>query len=286
MISSIRPVIAAVLWLAGCASAFAAVLPVPALEARVTDRTQTLTATELRALEDKLASFERAKGVQLAVLMVASTGDETIDQYGIRVVEQWQLGRAEVDDGVLFLVARDDRRMRIEVGYGLEGVLTDALSRRILDDRVKPYFRNGDYYTGIASGVDAMIAAINLEPLPPPPARRAAVRPDAAPRWVPLIVGGVMVSVVLRMLVGRVVGAAGASGLAAVVTGLSMGLGAALMVGLAVLVLALMFGSGRGLGGRRGGFGSGGFGGGGSFGGGGFSGGGGSFGGGGSSGSW
>lgn len=285
MIKRIAWVGLALLWWLGCSSAFAAVVPVPTLTARVIDQTQSLSATELRALEDKLASFERAKGVQLAVLVVASTGDDSIEQYGIRVVEQWKLGRAEVDDGVLLLVARNDRRLRIEVGYGLEGVLTDALCRRIIDDRIKPYFGNGDYYTGIASGVDAMIAAINLEPLPPPPARRAAVRPDAASGLVPMIVGGVLVSVVLRMLMGRVLGAAGGSGLAALVAGLSLGLGAALMVGLAVLVLALMFGAGRGLGGGRGGF-AGGVGGGGFGGGGGFSGGGGSFGGGGSSGSW
>src|SRR5471030_3278309 len=126
-------------------SVVATPLAVPALTARVTDQTGTLDAGQVQALESKLAAFETSKGSQIAVLIVPTTGDETIEQYSIRVTDQWKLGRKGVDDGVLLLVAKDDRKMRIEVGRGLEGVIPDAIANRIIDEDMSPKFHDGDF---------------------------------------------------------------------------------------------------------------------------------------------
>src|SRR6202011_6049700 len=120
--------------------------PIPKLTARVTDLTGTLTAEQQTALEQKLAAFESAKGSQLAVLLVPTTEPEEIEQYSIRVVEQWKLGRKKVDDGALLIIAKNDHHVRIEVGYGLEGVLTDAASNRIIEDTMLPLLRQGQYF--------------------------------------------------------------------------------------------------------------------------------------------
>ena len=135
--------------------------------------TGTLTAEQQSALEQKLAAFEAAKGAQLSVLIVPTTKPEEIEQYSIRVVDQWKLGRGvvngkRVDDGVLLIVAKDDHRIRIEVGYGLEGVLTDAMSNRIIAETITPAFREGNFYGGIDGGLDQMMKLIEGEPLPPP----------------------------------------------------------------------------------------------------------------------
>lgn len=151
---------------------------VPPLERRVTDLTGTLTAQEQAALEQKLAAFEERKGSQIAVLIVSTTGPEDIEQYGIRVAERWKLGRVGVDDGALLLVARDDRALRIEVGYGLEGVLPDVIANRIIEDIVVPRFRIGDFDAGVNEGIDAMITVVDGEPLPAPAARHG--RPEAS----------------------------------------------------------------------------------------------------------
>ncbi len=114
------------------------------------------------------------KGSQIAVLMLPTTQPETIDQFGIRVVEAWKLGRKGVDDGVLLLVAKDDRKLRIEVGYGLEGALNDATAKRIVAEIIAPYFKRGEFYAGIDAGVSAIIKVIDGEPLPPPAQRTSA----------------------------------------------------------------------------------------------------------------
>lgn len=280
----LRIALLALAW-AFAAPALAQTVPVPPLAARVTDLSGTLSAAERAALEQKLAAFEQHKGSQIAVLLVPTTGDETIEQYGIRVVEAWKLGRDGVDDGALLLVAKDDKRMRIEVGYGLEGVLPDAIAKRIVAEQIAPYFRQGDWYTGISAGVDAMITAVDGEALPPPVRKRAAVQPDTFGRLVPLVMVGVVLGMLVRMFAGKPVGM-GVSALAAGLPALLiLGVGAALIAAL----IASVFVSGALGGGRRGGvfLGGGGFGGRGGFGGGGgFSGGGGGFGGGGASGSW
>jgi uncharacterized protein len=283
--------------LAGTAqSSGAGLVPIPPLTARVTDLTGTLTATEQSALEQKLAAFEAAKGAQLAVLIVPTTQPEEIEQYSIRVVEAWKLGRKKVDDGALLIIAKNDHRVRIEVGYGLEGVLTDAMSERIISETITPAFRQGNFYAGIDAGLAQMMKLVNGEPLPPPERQWQGARAHSSPNILPellfAILGG---SVVLRAIFGRTLGSAFTGAGAGLIVYLA--LHALLLAGVAAavgFVLAMLLGLARGSGWtsvpRAGGFGGGwgGFGGmgGGGFGGGGFSGGGGGFGGGGASGSW
>ena len=271
--------------------------PIPKLTARATDLTGTLTAEQQTALEQKLAAFESAKGSQLAVLLVLTTQPEQLEQYSIRVVEQWKLGRQKVDDGALLIIAKNDHRVRIEVGYGLEGVLTDAMCNRIISETIRPAFRQGNYYGGIDAGLDQMMKLIEGEPLPPPEhdwqsGRRARGSPP-----LPLILFAVFIgSVVLRGIFGRTLGSAftaAGAGLLVWIAGYALLL--ALLAAAGAFLFTLLGGLTRGSGWssypRSGGFGGGlgGFGGGlggGGFGGGGFSGGGGGFGGGGASGSW
>nr|WP_150722614.1 TPM domain-containing protein [Pandoraea capi] len=170
--------LAALCWLALPASA-EALVAVPALTARVTDLTNTLTPEQRNALETQLAQYEQQRGSQIFILMLPSTAPETIDQYSIRVADAWKAGRKGVDDGVIMLIAKDNpndlRKMRIEVGRGVQGSLTDAISGRILRDVMAPYFRSGDFFGGLAAGVAAVQAAMNNEALPAPnlPSTRA-----------------------------------------------------------------------------------------------------------------
>ena len=150
------------------AGAATAEVAVPPLRARVTDLTNTLGRDQQNAIEQRLAQFEARKGAQIAVLILPSTKPETIEQFAVRVQEQWKLGRKGVDDGVLLVVAKDDRALRIEVGYGLEGVLPDAIAKRIIEEDITPQFRRGDFYAGINDGVTRIIQVIDGEPLPPP----------------------------------------------------------------------------------------------------------------------
>lgn len=254
---------------------------VPPLKARVTDLTGVLSAAERQALEDKLARFELDKGSQIAVLIVPTTQPETIEEYSIRVAEAWQLGRKGVDDGVLLLVARDDRAVRIEVGYGLEGVIPDAVAKRIIEEIIVPRFRTGDYAGGLNSGVAALMRLIAGEPLPPP-------RPETAgDGFKPLLPVAMMFAFVLggvlRFLLGRLT-AAGIVGTVAFFGAwwLLGSLIAAFLVAAFAFSITLSGSAPSTLGLGRGGFGGwagGGFGGG-------FRGGGGGFGGGGASGRW
>ena len=259
---------------------------VPPLAHRVTDLTSTLDAQQTQTLESRLAAFEAKKGAQLAVLIVPTTQPESIEQFGIRVVEAWKLGRKGVDDGALLLVAKDDRTLRIEVGYGLEGVLNDATARRIVDEVIVPRFKRGEFYPGIESGITAMMQVVNGEPLPPP--RRAAASGKYDVESLLFIAFGLVVVVggMLRALLGRFPAAMLMGGGLGVLAWLTVApLLVALLVGLMAFVFVLLGGSGRGFGGYgRGGFGGGSYGGG--FSGGGFGGGGGGFGGGGASGRW
>src|SRR5262245_19918222 len=150
------------------ASAATALVAVPPLSARVTDLTGTLGPDERSALDAKLAAFEREKGSQVAVLLVPTTQPETIEQYGIRVADAWKVGREGVDDGAILIVAKGDRALRIEVGYGLEGAVPDAIANRIVEETIVPRFRAGDFAGGIESGVDQLIRVVEGEPLPPP----------------------------------------------------------------------------------------------------------------------
>lgn len=254
---------------------------VPALTGHVNDQTATLSASQVAALEQTLAAFEARKGSQVAVLLVASTAPETIEAYALRVVEQWKLGRRKVDDGVLLVIARDDKAVRIEVGYGLEGVLTDLGSRRIIDQTLLPRLRQQDYAGGITAAVGQILAVIDGEALPAAP---VVPRNGDVGSLVPmLVVVALAVGGLLRALLGKLPGAVVTGG---VVAGLAWWLAGALSIALAAGALAALFTLfGGGLVGRGiGGFYGGGRGGGG--GGGGFGGGGGTFGGGGASGRW
>ncbi len=182
-------------------------VPVPPLRQRVTDLTGTLTSAQVSALEAKLAAFEQRKGSQIFVLIVPSTQPETIEEYAIKVADAWKPGRKGVDDGVLLLVAKDDRALRIDTRYGLEGVIPDAVAKRIVSDIIVPRFRSGDFGGGIDAGVDAMIKLIDGEPLPPPsqwhgqPQQERGVSLQAL-----LAIGFVLIFVVggvLRAMLGR-----------------------------------------------------------------------------------
>ena len=260
-------------------------VPVPPLGGRVTDRTATLTDEQKSALEQTLRSFEARKGSQVAVLIVPSTAPETIEQYALRVAERWKPGRKNVDDGALLVVAKDDRTLRIEVGYGLEGALTDAACKRIISEIIVPRFRQEDFYGGIADGVDRILRVIDGEPLPKPEERRSGGTRGIGSFLPVMMILALVVGGVLHTVLGRFPGALVTGGAVSVVAWMLVGaISVALIAGVIAFLFTLMGGGmgGRGLG--RGGFG-GGFGGGG-FGGGGFSGGGGGFGGGGASGRW
>ena len=275
----------------------------PELKTRVTDLADVIPADREAALEATLAEFERRKGSQIAVLLVPSTAPEEIEQYSIRVVDAWKLGRKAVDDGALLIIATDDRRLRIEVGRGLEGVLTDLTSNRIITEIIRPRFRDGDYAGGVEAGVDRIIRLVDGEPLPEPePEAGADGRESGASPWEsiagPLFLLLVFGAGVLRAVFGRFFGAAATGALGGAITWFVIGsVLAAGFIGVGAFFVALLLGavpSARSLGRSRrgdwGGFGGGGVGGGGfgggGFGGGGFGGGGGGFGGGGASGSW
>src|ERR1700744_441404 len=144
---------------------------VPPLTGRVVDQTGTLSSSDVASLSQTLQDFEAKKGSQIAVLIVPTTEPEAIEQYSIRVADAWKVGRKKVDDGAILLVAKNDHRLRIEVGYGLEGALTDVTSKRIIDEFIVPKFKDGDFAGGIRAGVDRIIKMIDGEPLPAPPPR-------------------------------------------------------------------------------------------------------------------
>jgi uncharacterized protein len=287
-----RAAAAALLCLAAGLAFAQALVPVPPLTGRVIDLTGILSGDAVNRIESELAALETRKGSQIVVLVVPTTHPEEIEQYGIRAAEQWKLGRKGVDDGAILLVAKDDRRVRIEVGYGLEGALPDATANRIVDETIAPHFKLGDYDGGIEAGVKQMIAVVNGEPLPEPDRRWE--RHSSLHNVLPLaLIVVVVVSGLLRSLFGRLGGSLATGGLAGGIAWLlthaiALGAGAGALAFLFALFLGANRGWSTGFGGAAGGWGGGfggGFGGGGG-GGGGFSGGGGRFGGGGASGSW
>ena len=259
----------AVLALALAGAAQAQFVPVPALTGHVTDQAGMLTPDQHAKLEAVLTDYEAKSGSQIAVLLVKTTEPEAIEQYGIRVVDQWKLGRKGIDDGVLLLVAKDNpsalRRLRIEAGRGVQGVLTDAQSKRILQDVIAPHFRQEAYYDGLVAGVGSIATLLNKElfPAPPQQAQRQVQEDEGGLPLLPLIIGAfVLMSIFRPRRRSRLSRGGWGSG----ATGFILG--------------SILSNAGRG---GVGGFGGGGFGGGG---GGGFGGGGGGFDGGGASGDW
>ena len=276
-------------------------VPVPALTSRVIDTTQTLSAGELQTLDAKLAAFERQKGSQIVVLMVATTQPEDITSFANRVGNVWKIGRKEVGDGVLLIVAKDDRKVRIEVAKTLEGAIPDLAARQVIESAITPNFKQGNYAAGLGAAADQLIARVTGEALPEPTRKSSGAGNAFGFDWADLaifmffavpIAGGIARSIFGRKLGSLLVGG-GVGALAMVVTTSLLVAG---LAGVVALIVTMMFGSGiaASSGSRRsGGFsgwGGGGFGGGGSFGGGGgggfSSGGGGDFGGGGASGDW
>lgn len=290
-----RQLCAALLVAAGLLGAARADVPVPALTARVTDLTGTFSAQQKSELEARIAAFEAKRGSQIAVLMLPTTRPEEIEQYSIRVAEAWKIGRKKVDDGLILVVAKDDRRLRIEVGYGLEGVIPDSVAKRVIEERITPRFRDGDFYGGVRDGVDQLIRLAEGEKLPPAQAARAT---DASPP-VSMIdflfyaaffvfIGGMVLKAMLGRFLGSVAIAAGVGLVGWLLFEIVFG---AFSAGVAFLFAFANLGMGTGRGGRwasgRGGSWGGGSWGGGSSGGGSWGGGGGGgFGGGGSSGRW
>ncbi len=257
---------------------------IPPLRARVTDLTGTLTAEQKGTLEQRLAAFEARKGSQIAVLMLPTTRPEEIEQFSIRLAEAWKVGRKGTDDGLILVVAKDDRRLRIEVGYGLEGAIPDATARRVISETITPRFKAGDFYGGISDGVDQLIRLVDGEKLPPPAAAPSYGSSQGAPDpgdWLGpaflfLLIGGA----ILRAVMGRLPGALAMAVLGGIAGAFLFGVFGAVISAIVAFILTLInignLGSSSG-----GSFSSGSSSGGSSWGGGG-----GSFGGGGSSGSW
>ena len=186
---------------------------VPPLTGRVVDQTGTLSQGDIASLNTKLKDLESRKGSQVAVLIVPTTQPESLEQFSIRVADDWKIGRRKIDDGALLVVAKNDHRMRIEVGYGLEGSLTDVTSRRIIDEVIAPDFRAGDFAGGISKGVDRIIGVIDGEPLPPPkPEASHASDVDWSSFLNPLnpftIFGIYVIGAICRNLLGRLLGSA------------------------------------------------------------------------------
>ena len=255
----------------------------PRLTGHVIDQTGTLTAEQKATVEQTLTAFEARKGSQLAVLLVASTAPEEVEQYALRVAEQWKLGRKKVDDGAILVVAKDDRAMRIEVGYGLEGALSDLASKRIISETILPRFKSQDFYGGIAAGVAQIIRVVDGEPLPAPNAQPGKGIGDVQQYAPMLFILALAVGGVLRATLGKVPGSLVTGGVVAVIAWFVVGaISMALVAGVVALFVTLLGGGmlGHGRGGYYGGGGRGGAR------GGGFSGGGGGFGGGGASGRW
>jgi uncharacterized protein len=280
------------------AGAALALVAVPPLSGRVVDQTNTLAASDVASLTQTLSDLETRKGSQIAVLIVPTTDGEAIEQYALRVAEAWKIGRKKIDDGALLVIAKNDRRLRIEVGYGLEGALTDATTKRIIDEDITPKFKSGDFGGGVAAGVDKMVRIVDGEklPEPEPPHWQDSQSFDPEALFNPfLIIPAVIFGGLLRGLMGRLLGSVTAGALTALIAWLLAGsLMAAVIAGVIALLFVLISdgftSAGPGRRGSAGGW-SGGSGGSWSSGGssgssGGFSGGGGSFGGGGASGNW
>ncbi|MDP1733402.1 MAG: TPM domain-containing protein [Sulfuritalea sp.] len=274
----IRAGLLTLLWLAllPAASWAAELVPLPVLNTRVTDLTATLDETQRGRLEAQLAAIDRAGRAQIAVLLLPTTQPEAIEQFGIRLAETWKIGHKGADNGVIVIVAKNDRKMRIEVGYGLEGAIPDAIAKRIIAERMAPLFKQGDFFGGLRAAAEGLDQAIGGS-TSVAPATAAGTKSNSAEDsdLLPWLMAAVVAGGVLRMIFGFL-----GSLLAAVVAGW-LGLAifgswlAALLAGFVIFVLSFfnLFSLG-------------GFGGGGSSSGGGFSGGGGSFGGGGASGDW
>lgn len=216
----------------------AELVAIPSLQTRVTDLTQTLTAEQQGQLEAKLKAFELEKGSQVAVLIVASTKPEEIEQYSIRVVDAWKLGREKQDDGILILVAKNDHKMRIEVGQGLEGAIPDLIAKRIISEVMSPSFKQGDFYGGINNATDKLMGLISGEQLSPPPPHANMSFDNSLALFV---IGCIVVGAFLSSVLGRFFGAGATAGIIGGVSWFILGtLGMSIFVGIMAFVFTLI----------------------------------------------
>jgi uncharacterized protein len=233
-------------------------LAVPPL-ARVTDTTGTLDAGQKQALEAKLAAFEKGRGTQVAVVMVGSTQPEPLSDFAQRIGDAWKIGRHEVGDGLLVVVAKDDRRVWIAVAKALEGAVPDLAAARVIREQITPRFRQGDFAGGIGAGLDSLFRLIEGEGLPQPDSgagRAAGGEQDLVAVLAPFVIVGVVVAVMLRKLFGVKGAALGGAGTGTIAGWALSSLKFGLIAGVAAFFFALAAGSsggGRVLGGRRGG---------------------------------
>jgi uncharacterized protein len=256
---------------------------VPPLSGRVVDQTGTLSSADVASLTQTLKNLEARKGSQVAVLIVPTTAPETIEQFSIRVAEAWKIGRKKIDDGALLVIAKNDRKLRIEVGYGLEGALNDVTAQRIIDEVITPRFRNGDFAGGISAGVGRIVGVIDGEPLPAPAPRQSSGSSSSFDPFNPFVLFAIfVVGAILRTTLGRLAGSVTTGGVVAALAWFIAGsLAASVIIGVIAFIFT-MFGDSMASSGGAGSYSRSG----GSSDSGGFSGGGGSFGGGGASGSW
>ncbi len=261
-----------------------AALDVPQLKGRVNDYAGILSPATVSALESRLAEFERTDSTQVVVLTVPSLQGDAIEDFSIRVAGQWKIGQKKLDNGAIMVVAKEDRRMRIEVGYGLEGTLTDLRAGRIIDNIMKPAFRAGDFDKGVSDGVDAIMATVRGEFKASDAPMADKMRTDPLSLMTPALFAFFFIGIIGK--IKRTLGGAAGAAIAPIGGGILFGLSPWILllipigfvIGLVIptlMTLFLLTGGGRG-GGFGGGF----------SGGGGFGGGGGGFGGGGASGSW
>ena len=218
---------------------------IPALEHRITDLTQTLSVEQQAALERKIAVFEQEKGSQIAVLIIATTQPEAIEQYSIRVAEAWKIGREKQDDGVLLIVAKDDRKMRVEVGYGLEGAIPDLMAKRVITEIMAPSFKQGDFYGGISNALDTLMGLIAGEKLPAPAQQN---HKGGLGDFLPLLlVGGLILGSILRAVFGDFFGGVLNGGVVALLAWFfGIALLIALLLGFIAFILTLIGPSGLG----------------------------------------
>ena len=244
MARAVRLIAALGLLLFGVVAATAGdLVDVPPLKARVTDLTATLGGDQAASLEAELAQFERQRGSQIAILLVPTTQPETIEAYSIRVAEAWKLGRKGIDDGILILVAKDDRKLRIEVGRGLEGAVPDAVAKRIVAEVIGPRFKEGDFHGGLRAGVAKLQSAMAGEALPPPKsASQSRSGMDIETLLIVSLVIATMLGAVMGQLLGRLGGSTVTSGVVGGLAWLVTGSAVAALIG-AVLVFIYVLAS-------------------------------------------
>lgn len=224
---------------------------IPSLKSHVSDLTATLSNQEIVYLEQKLAAFEKTQGSQVAVLIVSTTQPETIEQYSMRAVEAWKLGRKNIDDGVLLLIAKNDRSLRIEVGYGLEGALPDAMVKRIIAEIITPHFKQGHFAEGIDAGIVAILGLIKGESLPFPNTAHNGSSTGTnitLDNLISILIGSILLGRTLQIFLGRLAGST--------VIGIGAGfigwfsfssIAAALLIAIAIFFINLFLHAGSGI---------------------------------------